>query len=59
MQRLLREGHGKLEAETGVSIATASPAAPGGAQGGERATLENVLAELVEIRALLRGTKKR
>jgi DNA-binding transcriptional MerR regulator len=59
VQRLLREGHGKLEAETGVSIATASPAAPGGALGGERATLENVLAELVEIRALLRGTKKR
>lgn len=59
VQRLLREGHGKLEAEAGVSIATASPAAPGGAPGDERATLENVLAELVEIRALLRGTKKR
>ncbi len=52
VQRLLREGHGKLEPEAGVSVAALAPA-------GERATLENVLAELVEIRALLRGTKKR
>ncbi len=56
VQRLLREGHGKLEAEAGAAIATGAPAA---APAGERATLENVLAELVEIRALLRGAKKR
>ncbi len=54
VQRLLREGHGKLEPEAGAAIAAGTPAAPAG----ERATLENVLAELVEIRALLRGTKK-
>ncbi len=55
VQRLLREGHGKLEAAAGVSVSVAVPAAPAG----ERATLENVLDELVEIRALLRGAKKR
>ncbi len=49
VQRLLREGHGKLMPEAG---ATAAPA-------GERATLENVLTELVEIRGLLPGAKKR
>ncbi len=54
VQRLLREGHGKLEPEAGAPIAASTPAAPAG----ERATLENVLDELVEIRALLRSTKK-
>ena len=54
VQRLLREGHGKLEPEAGAPIAGSTPAAPAG----ERATLENVLTELVEIRALLRSTKK-
>ena len=54
VQRLLREGHGKLEPEAGAAIAASTPAAPAG----ERATLENVLTELVEIRALLRGTEK-
>ena len=62
VQRLLREGHGKLEPEAGVSVTAITPAAaPGAAPGapaGERAILENVLAELVEIRALLRGPKK-
>ncbi len=52
VQRLLREGHGKLMPEAGIAGATAAPA-------GERATLENVLTELVEIRGLLPGAKKR
>jgi len=51
VQRLLREGHGKLMPEAGIVGATAAPA-------GERATLENLLAELVEIRGLLPGAKK-
>ena len=51
VQRLLREGHGKLEPAAGAASAGAAP-------GGERATLENVLTDLVEIRDLLRGTKK-
>ena len=51
VQRLLREGHGKLMPEAGVAGATAASA-------GERATLENVLTELVEIRGLLPGAKK-
>ncbi len=51
VQRLLREGHGKLMPEAGVAGATAASA-------GERATLETVLAELVEIRGLLPGAKK-
>ncbi len=59
VQRLLREGHGKLEPEAGVSIAAIAPGAAPGAPAGGQATLENVLAELVEIRALLHGTKKR
>ncbi len=66
VQRLLREGHGKLEPEAGApsSPPRAPPGAPPGAPGapaapaGERAALENVLAELVEIRDLLGGTKK-
>jgi DNA-binding transcriptional MerR regulator len=52
VQRLLREGHGKLMPEAGIPGTTAAPA-------NERATLENVLTELVEIRALLPGAKKR
>ena len=48
VQRLLREGHGKLEPE---ARAADSPA-------DERATLKNVLADLVEIRDLLRSAKK-
>ncbi len=52
VQRLLREGHGKLDPEAGGAGAKGHPA-------GERATLESVLADLVEIRDLLRGTKKR
>lgn len=51
VQRLLREGHGKLLPEAGVAGATAASA-------GARATLENVLTELVEIRGLLPGAKK-
>ena len=51
VQRLLREGHGKLEPAAGVAGAGAAP-------GGERATLENVLTDLVEIRNLLRSAKK-
>jgi len=54
VQRLLREGHGKLEPEAVASGAPVSLGAPAG----ERATLENVLAELVEIRDLLRSPKK-
>ncbi len=50
VQRLLREGHGKLEPEAG--------AAPGAAPSGERAILKNVLSDLVEIRELLRSAKK-
>ncbi len=50
VQRLLREGHGKLEPEAGAGA--------GAAAAGERATLENVLTDLVEIRDLLRGGKK-
>ena len=57
VQRLLREGHGKLDPEAGATGAAVTPAA-GAAPGGERATLENVLADLVEIRDLLRGAKK-
>ena len=52
VQRLLREGHGKLMPEAGIAGATVTPA-------GERATLENMLTELVEIRGLLPGAKKR
>ncbi len=55
VQRLLRESHGKLAAAEAVaSGAPATLTAPAG----ERATLENVLAELVEIRDLLRSPKK-
>ncbi len=54
VQRLLREGHGKLEPEAVASGAPVTLAA----SAGERATLENVLADLVEIRDLLRGAKK-
>ncbi len=55
VQRLLREGHGKLEPEAG---AAGTGAAQGAAPSGERATLENVLTDLVEIRELLRSAKK-
>ncbi len=55
VQRLLREGHGKLEPEAG---AAGTGAVQGAAPSGERATLENVLTDLVEIRELLRGAKK-
>ncbi len=64
VQRLLREGHGKLDPGAGAAIApAASPvalpaASPGASPAGGQATLENVLADLVEIQALLRGTKK-
>ncbi len=51
VQRLLREGHGKLMPEAGIPGTTAVPAKA-------RATLENVLTELVEIRGLLPGAKK-
>jgi len=51
VQRLLRDGHGKLLPEAGAAGATAAPA-------GARATLENVLTELIEIRGLLPGAKK-
>jgi DNA-binding transcriptional MerR regulator len=51
VQRLLREGHGKLMPEAGIAGTTAASA-------NERATLENVLTELVEIRGLLPGAKK-
>ena len=57
VQRLLREGHGKLEPEARASSAAIAPVAPA-VPDGERATLENVLADLVEIRDLLRGAKK-
>ncbi len=56
VQRLLREGHGKLDPAAGAAIAPV--AAPGASPAGGQAILENVLADLVEIRALLRGTKK-
>jgi DNA-binding transcriptional MerR regulator len=56
VQRLLREGHGKLEAAAGSAEIKAVPA---GAPAGERATLENVLTELIEIRGLLPGGRKR
>ena len=52
VQRLLREGHGKLLPEAGIAGATAVPASA-------RANLENVLTELIEIRGLLPGVKKR
>ena len=52
VQRLLREGHGKLETGAVAVVAAVAPA-------GERATLENVLADLVEIRSLLPGAKKK
>jgi DNA-binding transcriptional MerR regulator len=48
VQRLLREGHGKLEPE-----AEAAPA-----PAGDRETLEAVLEDLVEIRDLLRHATK-
>ncbi len=51
VQRLLREGHGKLEPEAGADGA-------GTASAGERATLKIVLTDLVEIRDLLRSAKK-
>lgn len=51
VQRLLREGHGKLMPEAGIAGTTAASA-------NERATLENLLTELVEIRGLLPGAKK-
>ncbi len=55
VQRLLREGHGKLDPAAGGAGAKIAPA---GHPAGERATLESVLADLVEIRKLLRGAKK-
>ncbi|MEE8455598.1 MAG: MerR family transcriptional regulator [Limibaculum sp.] len=60
VQRLLREGHGKLDPGAGAAIAPVAPpaAAPAAPPAGGQATLENVLADLVEIQALLRGTKK-
>ncbi len=59
VQRLLREGHGKLEPEArAAGVQGTPPGAPQGDLSGERATLENVLADLVEIRDLLRGAKK-
>ena len=51
VQRLLREGHGKLEPETVGAGAGTAPV-------GGRASLENVLTDLVEIRDLLRTAKK-
>jgi DNA-binding transcriptional MerR regulator len=57
VQRLLREGHGKLVAVAGPSSTEVAPAAPQAPQG-ERATLENILSDLVEIRDLLRNAKK-
>ena len=48
VQRLLREGHGKLEPEARAADSAAD----------ERVTLKNVLADLVEIRDLLRSAKK-
>jgi DNA-binding transcriptional MerR regulator len=54
VQRLLREGHGKLVLEAAPSNAPVAPVAPDG----DRATLENVLTDLVEIRNLLRNVKK-
>ncbi len=57
VQRLLREGHGKLEPAAGTSGAATAPVAPA-ISDGERATLENVLSDLVEIRNLLRSAKK-
>ncbi len=60
VQRLLREGHGKLEAVTGSAEIAATPASgPGGAPAGERATLKNVLTDLIEIRGLLPAAEKR
>ncbi len=59
VQRLLREGHGKLEPEAGAAgTGAVQGAAQGAAPSGERATLENVLTDLVEIRELLRSAKK-
>jgi len=60
VQRLLREGHGKLVLEAAPSNAPAAPAAQAAqaAPAGDRATLENVLTDLVEIRNLLRNVKK-
>jgi len=66
VQRLLREGHGKLVLEAAPSVAPVAPVAPAvpGAPGapvasdGDRATLENVLTDLVEIRNLLRNVEK-
>jgi DNA-binding transcriptional MerR regulator len=57
VQRLLREGHGKLVAEARASSTEVAPAATDAPQG-ERATLKNILSDLVEIRDLLRDTKK-
>ncbi len=66
VQRLLREGHGKLVLEAAPSVAPVAPVAPvvpvapvaPVASDGDRATLENVLTDLVEIRNLLRNVEK-
>ncbi len=49
VQRLLREGHGKLETVDKVALVPAS----------DRATLEKALEDLVEIRELLRRATNR
>jgi DNA-binding transcriptional MerR regulator len=49
VQRLLREGHGKLETVDKVALVPAS----------DRATLEKALEDLVEIRDLLRRATNR
>ena len=59
VQKLLREGEGKLELAPANSSATAATTTPNAAGGDQalKGKLEGVVSELEDIRSLLRGAK--
>jgi DNA-binding transcriptional MerR regulator len=59
VQRLLREGHGKLPESTGAAPAKTAEKGEGRAAGdATKAELEAIVSELTEIRDLLRKTRR-